>query len=114
MRALNLKGCDRGITVITLICKHKKRPSLGRVLTERKLNNWDGGERESPWATINSLRMRIAHQLTHRAPVRENIINFPLKCIIAQYFYGNVLIRVSYSRERVYKWEHIYWWREAG
>lgn len=37
MRALNLKGCDRDITVITLICKHKKRPSTRRVLTERKI-----------------------------------------------------------------------------
>lgn len=69
---------------------------------------------ESPLVTINSLRMRIAYQLTHRAPVRENIINFPWKFIIAQYFYENVLIRTSYSRERIYKWEAICRWQEAG
>lgn len=57
--------------------------------------------------TINSFKVRIANQLTHRAPVCESIINFPLKCIIAQYFYGYLFIRSRYSREDIYKWIRI-------
>lgn len=49
---------------------------------------------------VRSFRMRVAHQLAHRELFRENIINFPLKSLIAKYFYRNISIGRCYWGER--------------